>query len=146
MSTCAVCVCVCDDDVMCRMHHSHVLHPLLPSFRSHRVICPPPPPSPLMTRLYMHMPHAHVPCPCTRSYHISHITCHASHTHAHALSGYYTYDGWFDCSPTCTRAVEESVAALRARGHTCVAFTPPNMWEAVHLYFAIMTADACQSE
>ena len=55
--------------------------------------------------------------------------------------GYYTDDGFVTPSPACVRAVEETVAALRAAGHTCVAFTPPRVVDAVSLFYALLSAD-----
>ena len=55
--------------------------------------------------------------------------------------GYYVDDGFVLASPACARAVEETVAALRAAGHDCVEFAPPRAPDAVGLYYALLSAD-----
>eukprot|EP01087_Luapelamoeba_hula_P011554 TRINITY_DN3149_c0_g1_i1.p1 TRINITY_DN3149_c0_g1~~TRINITY_DN3149_c0_g1_i1.p1 ORF type:complete len:535 (+),score=43.39 TRINITY_DN3149_c0_g1_i1:887-2491(+) len=55
--------------------------------------------------------------------------------------GYYTYDGFFEPSHSCKRAVLEAVEALRAKGHTVIEFDPPNVQPAMEAYYYMLTAD-----
>jgi len=40
--------------------------------------------------------------------------------------GYYTSDGYVRASPACSRAVMQTVDALRAQGHECIEFEVPS--------------------
>ncbi len=55
--------------------------------------------------------------------------------------GFWKNDGFFAAAPAMRRAVDEAIAALSARGIEVEEFTPPNMQEAMYLYFAIVSAD-----
>jgi fatty acid amide hydrolase len=54
----------------------------------------------------------------------------------------YTDDGYFAASPAIRRAVREAAEALRALGVEVVEWTPPDVDEAMRLFFGIFTADA----
>lgn len=54
---------------------------------------------------------------------------------------FYTDDGYFPASPALRRAVREAVDALRSRGAQVEEWAPPNMAEAVRLFFGLATAD-----
>ena len=53
----------------------------------------------------------------------------------------WTDDGYFPAAPAIRRAVEEAAAALCARGATVESFRPPEVSEAIRLYYAIVAAD-----
>jgi fatty acid amide hydrolase len=53
----------------------------------------------------------------------------------------WTDDGCFAASPAIRRAVEEAAAALRARGAIVELFQPPDVDEALDVYFALLGAD-----
>jgi fatty acid amide hydrolase len=55
--------------------------------------------------------------------------------------GFYTDDGYFPASPALRRAVTEAAGALRAAGAEVVEFRPPDVAEAVHLYWGRLFAD-----
>ncbi|KAF8325793.1 amidase signature enzyme [Cantharellus anzutake] len=55
--------------------------------------------------------------------------------------GYYLSDGIVKASPSCQRAVIQTVKALRAAGHECVLFGPPNVLEAMRIFIALTAAD-----
>ncbi len=55
--------------------------------------------------------------------------------------GMYVDDGFFPASPALRRAVREGADALRERGVTVVPFTPPEIQEAMALFFSILGAD-----
>jgi len=55
--------------------------------------------------------------------------------------GLYEDDGFFPASPALRRAVREGADALRARGVTVVPFSPPDIQEAMALFFSILGAD-----
>jgi fatty acid amide hydrolase len=55
--------------------------------------------------------------------------------------GIWTDDGFFPPSPAAVRAVQEAAEALRQRGAHVEEFQPPEMHEAVRLYFGLMSAD-----
>lgn len=55
--------------------------------------------------------------------------------------GYYVDDGFVPASPACSRAVLETVEALRKEGHTVVEFKPPRILDAIVLYYSLMTSD-----
>lgn len=54
---------------------------------------------------------------------------------------YWTDDGYFPASPAARRAVVEAAGALRAHGATVEPFDPPDVGEAMHLYFGLAGAD-----
>lgn len=54
-------------------------------------------------------------------------------------------DGIVQTSPACRRAVLETIAALRAAGHECVEFVPPNAVENITEYVAITSADGTKT-
>lgn len=53
----------------------------------------------------------------------------------------YTDDGYFPAAPALRRAVKEAAEALRSRGAQVEEWSPPNVAEAVRLFFGIATAD-----
>jgi fatty acid amide hydrolase len=55
--------------------------------------------------------------------------------------GYYLYDGWFEPSNACKRAVVMAVEALKARGHEVIEIEPPNVKQIIEAYYFLMTAD-----
>ncbi|ORY80847.1 amidase signature enzyme [Protomyces lactucae-debilis] len=55
--------------------------------------------------------------------------------------GYYSSDTYSIASPANVRAVEETVAALRAQGHTCTEIVPPGMAEATRLFVELTSVD-----
>lgn len=56
--------------------------------------------------------------------------------------GYWTDDGYFSpASPALGRAVEEAVAALRAHGAIVESLDPPDVDEAMRLYFSLAASD-----
>ena len=55
--------------------------------------------------------------------------------------GYYTSDGTLAPAPAVQRAVKEAADVLRQRGAQVVEWTPPAINEAVHLFFALVSAD-----
>ena len=57
--------------------------------------------------------------------------------------GYYSFDGTLAAAPAVARAVDEAAATLRAMGATVEKWTPPAIGEAEHLYYALLSADAC---
>eukprot|EP01065_Artemidia_motanka_P032968 TRINITY_DN39939_c0_g1_i1.p1 TRINITY_DN39939_c0_g1~~TRINITY_DN39939_c0_g1_i1.p1 ORF type:complete len:626 (+),score=224.17 TRINITY_DN39939_c0_g1_i1:77-1954(+) len=59
--------------------------------------------------------------------------------------GYYLHDGFLAAAPACRRAVEEAVAALRAAGHTCDEWAPPDMKLLVPLYARLLTSDGSRT-
>jgi len=59
--------------------------------------------------------------------------------------GYYLSDGIIKASPACQRAVTESVDALRKAGHECVAFTPPDVLEAMKIFVGLTAADGYET-
>lgn len=54
---------------------------------------------------------------------------------------YYEDDGFFPAAVSVRRAVREAVAALRACGATCERFAPPDIDEAMRVFFGILSAD-----
>lgn len=54
---------------------------------------------------------------------------------------YWTDDGYFSAGPAMRRAVIESAGALRARGIAVEPFDPPDVGEAMRLYFGLAGAD-----
>lgn len=54
---------------------------------------------------------------------------------------YYEDDGFFPAAASVRRAVREAVAALRACGATCEVFAPPDVDEAMRVFFGILSAD-----
>lgn len=54
--------------------------------------------------------------------------------------GFYEDDGFFPASPALRRAVREAAAALKAAGLEVVPFRPPEIEEAMRLYFGILSA------
>jgi fatty acid amide hydrolase len=55
--------------------------------------------------------------------------------------GMWTDDGYFPVSPAVRRAVEEAAEILQARGAEVEAFQPPDVGEAIDLYFSLVSAD-----
>lgn len=55
--------------------------------------------------------------------------------------GFYTDDGFITPAPALRRAVEEAAAALRDRGAHVDAFRPPDVTEAMRLFFGLLSAD-----
>jgi fatty acid amide hydrolase len=53
----------------------------------------------------------------------------------------WTDDGFFSPAPAVRRAVLEAADALRAAGAQVESFTPPDIHEAMHLYFSLLSAD-----
>lgn len=53
----------------------------------------------------------------------------------------YTDDGYFGASPAIRRVVQEAAAALRAAGATVEPWAPPEVAEAMRVYFGIFGAD-----
>jgi Asp-tRNA(Asn)/Glu-tRNA(Gln) amidotransferase A subunit family amidase len=51
--------------------------------------------------------------------------------------GFYTDDGWFPPSPACARAVREAAEALSGRGARVEEFTPPDVPEAMRIFFGL---------
>lgn len=54
---------------------------------------------------------------------------------------FYTDDGYFPAAPALRRAVQEAAEALRSRGAQVEEWSPPNVAEAVQLFFGLATAD-----
>jgi fatty acid amide hydrolase len=54
---------------------------------------------------------------------------------------YYTDDGTFAVAPAVRRAVAEAADMLRSRGAQVTAWSPPDVPEALRLFYEIMTAD-----
>ncbi|EAU90351.1 amidase [Coprinopsis cinerea okayama7 len=55
--------------------------------------------------------------------------------------GYYTSDGYIKASPTCKRAVLETVEALRKQGHECVEVELPDISEACNIFVGLTSSD-----
>jgi fatty acid amide hydrolase len=55
--------------------------------------------------------------------------------------GFWTDDGQFPASPALRRAVLEAAAGLRQLGAHVEEYRPPEMHEALRLYFGLMSAD-----
>ncbi len=55
--------------------------------------------------------------------------------------GTWTDDGFFPASPALRRAVSDAADALRQRGAHVEPFTPPDITQAVRLFFNLVTAD-----
>lgn len=56
--------------------------------------------------------------------------------------GYYDFDGFLEATPSCRRAVQVAVGALKAAGHTVVPFCPPDVAHMYRLYVASIFPDA----
>jgi fatty acid amide hydrolase len=54
---------------------------------------------------------------------------------------YWTEDGYFPAAPAARRAVVEAAAAVRSHGATVEPFDPPDVGEAMRLYFGLTGAD-----
>ena len=54
---------------------------------------------------------------------------------------FYTDDGYFPAAPALRRAVREAADALRNRGAQVEEWSPPDVAEAVRLFFGLSTAD-----
>ncbi len=61
---------------------------------------------------------------------------------AELVIGYYTDDGTFDVYSAGKRAVLDAVRWLERRGATLVPFSPPDVGEAMRLFFGILAGDA----
>ena len=55
--------------------------------------------------------------------------------------GMYTDDGYFPAAPAPRRAVAEAAQALRDAGVEVVEFAPPDVMQAMRLYFRLLSAD-----
>lgn len=55
---------------------------------------------------------------------------------------YYDFDGYIEASPACRRAVHEAAAVLEAAGHKLVRFSPPDVSEAMEIFFALLSCGA----
>jgi fatty acid amide hydrolase len=55
--------------------------------------------------------------------------------------GMWTDDGYFPASPAIRRAVEEAAGILRGRGAVVQRFRPPDVGEAIDLYFSLVSCD-----
>jgi fatty acid amide hydrolase len=55
--------------------------------------------------------------------------------------GFYTDDGFFPAAPALRRAVREAAEALRLEGAAVEPFTPPDVAEAMRIYFGVLGAD-----
>ncbi len=53
----------------------------------------------------------------------------------------YTDDGYFKASPAIRRVVDDAANALRALGAQVEPWTPPDVSQAIRLFFSIFTAD-----
>ncbi len=58
--------------------------------------------------------------------------------------GFYTDDGFFTPAPALRRAVREAVATLRERGLSVTEFTPPDVGQAMNLFFGILSCGAAK--
>ncbi len=58
---------------------------------------------------------------------------------------FYLDDGYFSASPAIRRVVEEAANALRVVGAQVEHWAPPDVSQAVRLYFSILTADGANS-
>ena len=54
--------------------------------------------------------------------------------------GFFLDDGWFPPSAACRRAVREAASVLAARGAEVEEFTPPDVPEAMRLFFGLLCA------
>lgn len=57
---------------------------------------------------------------------------------------WYTDDGSFTVAPAVARAVREAAEMLRAAGATLIPWTPPDVPQAVNLFYGILGGDALQ--
>lgn len=57
----------------------------------------------------------------------------------------YSDDGYFKASPAIRRVVEEAADALLAAGAQVEHWAPPDVSQAIRLYFGILTADGAKS-
>ena len=57
----------------------------------------------------------------------------------------YTDDGYFTASPAIRRVVTEAAGALRAAGAEVESWMPPDVHEAMRLFFSIVSADAANA-
>lgn len=55
--------------------------------------------------------------------------------------GYYSFDGTLAPAPSVRRAIKEAVEALAGRGAQIVEWNPPDIGEAMQLFFGILSAD-----
>jgi fatty acid amide hydrolase len=55
--------------------------------------------------------------------------------------GFFDHDGFFAPSPAVRRAVREAAEALRSAGVEVVPFQPPDIHEAMRIYFGLIGAD-----
>ncbi|KAF8817567.1 amidase [Phlegmacium glaucopus] len=55
--------------------------------------------------------------------------------------GYYTSDNYIKASPSCQRAVLETVEALRRAGHECIEFEVPTVEVALNIFVGLTSAD-----
>ena len=68
------------------------------------------------------------------------------HTHRKLRIGYYTNDEFFKPNAACSRAVLETVEALRSAGHEVVEFELPRIQDAMDIYFGLMVADGSRTQ
>jgi fatty acid amide hydrolase len=66
---------------------------------------------------------------------------HRSVDTANLSVAYYVDDGTFAVAPAVSRAVREAAQVLKERGASVTEWTPPAVSEAVHLSFALFSAD-----
>ena len=55
--------------------------------------------------------------------------------------GFYSFDGTLAPAPAVQRAVQEAAQSLKQRGAQIVEWTPPDIGEAMHLFFGLFSAD-----
>ena len=55
--------------------------------------------------------------------------------------GYYVDDGYFPASPAVKRAVREAARGLESAGCTVSEFSPPDIMEALQVFYGLFTAD-----
>ena len=55
--------------------------------------------------------------------------------------GFYSFDGTLAPAPAVRRAVQEAAQALKRRGAQIVEWTPPDIGEAMQLFFGLFSAD-----
>lgn len=59
--------------------------------------------------------------------------------------GFYSDDGTFKVAPAVARAVKEAAQVLESQGAAVVPWSPPDVREAVDLFFGILSADGAKS-
>lgn len=61
------------------------------------------------------------------------------------LIGLYDYDGYFEASAAVRRAVHQAAAALESAGARVVPFDPPDVREALDIFYGLFTADGADA-